>query len=160
MQGDPDVLRLLNEHLTSELTAINQYFLHSKMQANWGFTELAAHTRDESFEEMRHAESVTDRILLLGGLPNYQRIGSLRIGQTLREQFESDLALELDVLNRLKPGIVMCREKQDTTSAKLLEDILAQEEDHIDYLQTQLELMDKLGDALYAAQCVARPPTI
>lgn len=121
MQGDPDVLRLLNEQLTSELTAINQYFLHSKMQDNWGFTELAAHTRAESFDEMRHAEEITDRILLLDGLPNYQRIGSLRIGQTLREQFEADLAIEYDVLNRLKPGIVMCREKQDTTSAVLLE---------------------------------------
>jgi bacterioferritin len=159
MQGDPDVLRLLNEQLTSELTSINQYFLHSKMQDNWGFTELASHTRAESFEEMRHAEAVTDRILLLDGLPNYQRIGSLRIGQTLREQFESDLALELDVLNRLKPGVIMCREKQDSTSAKLLESILTDEEDHIDYLQTQLELIDKLGEALYAAQCVARPPT-
>ena len=159
MQGDPDVLRLLNEQLTSELTAINQYFLHSKMQDNWGFTELAAHTREESFEEMRHAEVITDRILLLNGLPNYQRIGSLRIGQNLREQFESDLQIELDVLNRLKPGIVMCREKQDSTSAKLLETILVDEESHIDYLQTQLELMDKLGEALYAAQCVARPPS-
>lgn len=159
MQGDPDVLRLLNEQLTSELTAINQYFLHSKMQANWGFTELAAHTRAESFEEMAHAEAVTDRILLLDGLPNYQRIGSLRVGQTLREQFDSDLAIEFDVVNRLKPGIVMCREKQDTTSAVLLEKILADEEGHIDYLQTQLELMDKLGEALYAAQCVARPPS-
>lgn len=159
MQGDPDVLRLLNEQLTSELTAINQYFLHSKMQDNWGFTELASHTRDESFEEMRHAEEVTDRILLLDGLPNYQRIGSLRIGQTLREQFESDLALEFDVVNRLKPGVIMCREKQDSTSANLLEKILADEEDHIDYLQTQVELMDKLGEALYSAQCVARPPS-
>lgn len=159
MQGDPDVLRLLNEQLTSELTAINQYFLHSKMQDNWGFTEVAGHTREESFEEMRHAEEVTDRILLLDGLPNYQRIGSLRIGQSLREQFESDLALELEVLNRLKPGVIMCREKQDATSANLLEKILSDEEDHIDYLQTQLELMDKLGEALYSAQCVSRPPT-
>jgi bacterioferritin len=159
MQGDSDVLRLLNEQLTSELTAINQYFLHSKMQDNWGFSELAAHTREESFEEMRHAEEVTDRILLLDGLPNYQRIGSLRIGQTLREQFESDLALELDVMDRLKPGVIMCREKQDSTSARLLEKILVDEEDHIDYLQTQLELMDKLGEALYAAQCVSRPPS-
>ncbi|MEB3050223.1 bacterioferritin [Mycolicibacter sp. MYC123] len=159
MQGDPEVLKLLNEQLTSELTAINQYFLHSKMQDNWGFTELAGHTRDESFEEMRHAEAVTDRILLLDGLPNYQRIGSLRIGQTLREQFESDLALEMDVLNRLRPGIVMCRDKQDSTTAKLLEGILVEEESHIDYLQTQLELMDKLGDALYSAQCVSRPPS-
>ncbi|MEB3030567.1 bacterioferritin [[Mycobacterium] nativiensis] len=159
MQGDPEVLKLLNEQLTSELTAINQYFLHSKMQDNWGFTELAGHTRAESFEEMRHAEAITDRILLLDGLPNYQRIGSLRIGQTLREQFESDLAVEMDVLNRLRPGIVMCREKQDSTTAKLLEGILAEEESHIDYLQTQLELMDKLGEALYSAQCVSRPPS-
>lgn len=159
MQGDPEVLKLLNEQLTSELTAINQYFLHSKMQENWGFTELAGHTRAESFEEMRHAEAITDRILLLDGLPNYQRIGSLRIGQTLREQFESDLAVEMDVLNRLRPGIVLCREKQDSTTAKLLESILAEEESHIDYLQTQLELMDKLGDALYSAQCVSRPPS-
>jgi bacterioferritin len=159
MQGDPDVLRLLNEQLTSELTAINQYFLHSKMQENWGFTELASRTRAEAFDEMRHAEMVTDRILLLDGLPNYQRLGSLRVGQTLREQFESDLAIEFDVMNRLKPGIIMCREKQDSTSAQLLEKIVADEEDHIDYLQTQLELMDKLGEALYSAQCVARPPT-
>lgn len=159
MQGDPDVLKLLNEQLTSELTAINQYFLHSKMQDSWGFTEVAAHTRAESFEEMNHAEAITDRILLLDGLPNYQRLFSLKVGQTLREQFESDLAIELDVVARLKPGIVMCREKQDSTSANLLEKILADEEEHVDYLQTQLELMTTLGDALYAAQCVARPPS-
>jgi bacterioferritin len=158
MQGDPEVLRLLNEQLTSELTTINQYFLHSKMQQNWGFTELATRTRDESFEEMRHAEWITDRILLLDGLPNYQRLFSLRVGQTLREQFESDLAVELEVAARLRPGIVMCREKQDSTSAVLLERIMADEEKHIDYLQTQLELMEKLGEALYAAQCVSRPP--
>ncbi|MBV9091025.1 MAG: bacterioferritin [Mycobacteriaceae bacterium] len=159
MQGEPDVLRLLNEQLTSELTAINQYFLHSKMQQFWGLTEVAAHTRAESFEEMKHAEALTDRILILGGLPNYQRLFSLRVGQTLREQFESDLAIEAEVLDRLKPGIVMCRDKQDTTSAVLLEGIVADEESHIDYLETQLELMDKLGEALYLAQCVARPPT-
>lgn len=120
MQGDPDVLRLLNEQLTSELTAINQYFLHSKMQDNWGFTELAAHTRAESFDEMRHAEEITDRILLLDGLPNYQRIGSLRIGQTLREQFEADLAIEYDVLNRLKPadrGPHHCRVRTAATNS-------------------------------------------
>ncbi|HME48872.1 bacterioferritin [Mycobacterium sp.] len=158
MQGNADVLRLLNEQLTSELTAINQYFLHSKMQQNWGFTELASRTRAESFEEMTHAEWITDRILLLDGLPNYQRLFSVRVGQTLREQFESDLAVEFDVAARLKPGIVMCRDKQDSTSATLLERIMADEEKHIDYLQTQLELMDKLGEALYAAQCVSRPP--
>jgi bacterioferritin len=145
MQGDPDVLKLLNEQLTSELTAINQYFLHSKMQANWGFTELAQYTRKESFEEMQHAEEITDRILLLDGLPNYQRLFSLRIGQTLREQFEADLAIEYEVVARLRPGIIMCREKEDATSANLFEKILSNEEDHIDYLETQLELVKKIG---------------
>jgi bacterioferritin len=158
MQGDPDVLKLLNEQLTSELTAINQYFLHSKMQDSWGFTEVAEHTRKESFEEMNHAEAITDRILLLDGLPNYQRLFSLRVGQTLREQFEADLEIEYEVAARLRPGIIMCREKHDSTSATLLEGIMADEEQHIDYLETQLELMGKLGEELYLAQCVSRPP--
>ncbi|WP_286009542.1 bacterioferritin [Mycobacterium tuberculosis] len=105
------------------------------------------------------AEVSDQRVSGLTGAVHYQRIGSLRIGQTLREQFEADLAIEYDVLNRLKPGIVMCREKQDTTSAVLLEKIVADEEEHIDYLETQLELMDKLGEELYSAQCVSRPPT-
>jgi len=158
MQGDPEILKLLNEQLTSELTAINQYFLHSKMQENWGFTELAKKTREESFDEMHHAEAITDRILMLDGLPNYQRLFSLRVGQTLREQFEADLAIEYEVVERLKPAIVLCREKRDTTTAILFEQILADEEKHIDYLESQLELMDKLGEQLYAAQCVSRPP--
>ena len=159
MQGDAEVLKLLNEQLTSELTAINQYFLHSKMQDSWGFSELSSHTRKEAFEEMTHAEIITDRILLLNGLPNYQRLFSVKVGQTLREQFESDLTIEYDVVTRLRPGVVMCREKGDATSANLLEGILADEEEHIDYLETQLELMDKLGEQLYAAQCVSRPPS-
>lgn len=157
MQGDPEVLALLNEQLTSELTAVNQYFLHSKLQASWGFTELATHTRVESFEEMRHAEVIADRILLMEGLPNFQRLFPLRIGQTVREQFEGDLAVEVEVVERLRPGIAMCRQKGDATSANMLEVILAQEEQHIDYLQTQMELMDRLGEQLYLAQCVARP---
>jgi bacterioferritin len=159
MRGDDDIISLLNEQLTSELTAINQYFLHAKMQANWGFTELAAHTRAESIEEMHHAERVTDRILFLEGLPNYQRLFSLRVGQTVREQFQADLAVEMEVLERLRPGITLCREKGDITTANLFEQILADEEDHIDYLETQLELMDKLGEQLYLSQLVARPPT-
>lgn len=158
MQGDSEVLALLNEQLTSELTAVNQYFLHSKLQASSGFTELATHTRAESFEEMRHAEMITDRILLMEGLPNFQRLFPLRIGQTVREQFEADLAVEVEVAERLRPGIAMCRQKGDATSANLLEVILADEEQHIDYLQTQMELMDRLGEQLYLAQCVARPP--
>ena len=158
MQGDPEILRLLNEQLTSELTAINQYCLHAKRQENWGFTELAKHTRAESIDEMVHAERITDRILLLDGLPNYQRIGSLRIGQSLREQFDSDLAIEYEVVGRLRPAVIVCREKQDSTTARLFEDIIADEEKHIDYLETQLELMNTLGVELYSAQCVARPP--
>jgi bacterioferritin len=158
MQGDPDVLKLLNEQLTSELTAINQYFLHSKMQDNWGLTEVAEKTRQESFEEMHHAEWVTDRILLLDGLPNYQKLFSVRIGQTLREQFEADLALEYEVVERLKPGIIMCRGKGDATTANIFEAILKDEEGHIDHLETQLQLMEKLGEELYLAQCVSRPP--
>ena len=159
MRGDDEIISLLNEQLTSELTAINQYFLHAKMQANWGFTELAAHTRAESIEEMHHAERVTDRILFLEGLPNYQRLFTLRVGQTVREQFQADLAVEMEVLDRLRPGITLCREKGDITTANLFEQILSDEEDHIDYLETQLELMDRLGEQLYLSQLVARPPT-
>jgi bacterioferritin len=107
---------------------------------------------------MRHAEAITDRILLLNGLPNYQRLFSLRVGQTLREQFEADLAIEYEVVERLKPGIILCREKSDSTTANLFELILADEEKHIDYIETQLELMDRLGEPLYSAQCVSRPP--
>jgi len=159
MQGDARVIELLNEQLTSELTAINQYFLHAKMQENWGYTKLAAHTRAESIEEMTHAERLTDRILFLEGLPNYQRLGTLRIGQTVREQMESDLAIELAVVERLRPGIIMCREKGDATTANLFEEILADEEHHIDYIETNLELMNTLGDQLYLAQLVDQPPT-
>ncbi|WAC54764.1 bacterioferritin [Gordonia sp. SL306] len=160
MRGDDEVIALLNEQLTSELTAINQYFLHSKMQANWGLTEIAGKSRAESIEEMHHAETLTDRILFLEALPNYQKILPLRIGQTLREQFESDLAVEIEVVERLRPGISMCRGKGDITSAKILEDILKDEEDHIDYLETQLELLDKLGEQLYLSKTVATPPTV
>jgi bacterioferritin len=159
MQGDPDVIAALNEQLTSELTAINQYFLHAKMQQNWGYTELAEKTRKESIEEMEHAEEVTDRILFLEGLPNYQRLLPLRIGQTVREQFQADLSVEVEVVQRLQPVIIMCRDKGDATSANLFEKILANEEEHIDYLETQLALMDSLGEALYLAQCVSRPPS-
>jgi bacterioferritin len=159
MQGDPEVIALLNEQLTSELTAINQYFLHAKMQQNWGLTKLAAYTREESIDEMRHAEKLTDRILFLEGLPNYQRLGTLNIGQTVREQLQSDLAIEVAVVERLRPGIAMCREKGDMTSANLFEEILADEEHHIDYIETNLALIDRLGEQLYLAQLVDQPPT-
>jgi bacterioferritin len=152
VQGDPEIIALLNEQLTSELTAINQYFLHAKMQENWGYADLAAHTRKESIEEMTHAERVTDRILFLDGLPNYQRLGTLTIGQSVPEQFHADLAIEHAVVNRLRPGIQMCRAKGDSTTALLFEEILADEEKHIDYLETQIELIQKLGEQLYLSQ--------
>ncbi|MCW2721569.1 MAG: bacterioferritin [Pseudonocardiales bacterium] len=158
MRGDPEIIALLNDQLTSELTAINQYFLHAKMQANWGLTKLAAYTRDESIDEMKHAEKITDRILFLEGLPNYQKLGTLKIGQTVKEQLEADLSIELAVVERLRPGIIMCRGKGDHTSANLLEEILADEEHHIDYIETNLELIDKLGEQLYLAQLVDQPP--
>ena len=157
MQGDARVIELLNEQLTSELTAINQYFLHAKMQENWGYNKLAAYTRKESIEEMTHAERLTDRILFLEGLPNYQKLLPLSIGQTVREQFQADLNIELSVVARLRPGVIMCREKGDHTSANLLEKILGNEEEHIDYLETQLSLLDHLGEQLYLAGQVEHP---
>ena len=159
MRGDDEVIALLNEQLTRELTAINQYFLHAKMQANWGFTMLAEHTRDESIDEMKHAERITDRILFLEGLPNYQKLLPLRIGQTVKEQFEADLAVEMEAVDALRPAIALCREKGDVTTANIFEDILEDEEEHIDYLETNLELIGKLGEQLYLSQLVERPPT-
>ena len=157
MAADPKVLEFLNSQLTGELTAINQYFLHAKMQENWGYTKIAKHTRAESMEEMVHAERITDRILLLGGLPNFARLNPLRIGTTVKEQLQSDLAVEEDAVAVLRPGIEYMRSVGDTTSARLFEEILDNEEDHIDYLTTQLELVDTLGEALYLAQLVEQP---
>ncbi|MFF5108780.1 bacterioferritin [Streptosporangium sp. NPDC000509] len=158
MQGDKKIIELLNEQLTAELTAINQYFLHAKMQENWGYTRLAKYTREESIDEMRHAEKLTDRILFLEGLPNYQKLGTLHIGQTVAEQLRADLDVELEVVNRLKPAIVLMREKGDTTSARLFEEILEDEEHHIDYLETELGLIGSLGEQLYLAR-YAEPPS-
>ncbi|MFF5531096.1 bacterioferritin [Streptomyces cinerochromogenes] len=157
MQGDPEVIEFLNEQLTGELTAINQYFLHAKMQENLGWTKLAKYTRHESFDEMKHAEVLTDRILFLEGLPNYQRLFHVRVGQTVREMFEADRQIEVEAIDRLRRGIKVMREKGDITSATIFEDILADEEHHIDYLDTQLELVDKLGEALYLAQLIEQP---
>ncbi|MBB2909652.1 bacterioferritin [Streptosporangium becharense] len=158
MQGDKQIIELLNEQLTAELTAINQYFLHAKMQENWGYTKLAKYTREESIDEMRHAEKLTDRILFLEGLPNYQRLGTLHIGQTVAEQLRADLEVELEVVRRIRPAIVLMREKGDHTSARLFEEILEDEEHHIDYLETELGLIDSLGEQLYLAR-YAEPPS-
>ncbi|GGQ63836.1 bacterioferritin [Streptomyces althioticus] len=154
MQGDPEVIEFLNEQLTAELTAINQYFLHSKLQDHKGWYKLAKYTRDESFDEMRHAELLTDRILLLDGLPNYQRLFHVRVGQTVTEMFQADREVELEAIDRLRRGIEVMRNKNDITSANIFEAILADEEHHIDYLDTQLELIDKLGEALYLSTVI------
>ena len=157
MQGDPEVIELLNEQLTAELTAINQYFLHSKMQENNGWPKLAKYTRHESFDEMKHAEILTDRILFLEGLPNYQRLFHIRIGQTVKEMFEADRQVEVEAIDRLRRGVVVMRAKGDITSANLFEDILKDEEHHIDYLDTQLELVELLGEPLYVQSLIEQP---
>src|SRR5688572_33102817 len=116
MRGDAQVLEFLNEQLTAELTAINQYFLHARMQANWGYTKLAAHARHESIDEMRHAEVLTDRILFLEGLPNFQRLFPLRVGESVREQFNADMQIEVEAVDRLRRGIEYMRSVGDVTS--------------------------------------------
>jgi bacterioferritin len=157
MQGDERVIEFLNEQLTAELTAINQYFLHAKMQENWGFSKLAKHTRAESIDEMRHADIITDRILFLDGLPNYQKLFALRIGENVKEMFECDMLVEEEAIDRLRRGIEYMRSIGDVTSARLFEEILADEEHHIDYLETQLELIEKLGIALYLQNVTEHP---
>jgi bacterioferritin len=157
MRGDDQVIGYLNEQLTAELTAINQYFLHAKMQENFGWTKLAAHTRAESIDEMRHAETLTDRILFLEGLPNYQRLFTVRIGTTLQEMFTADMAVEMEAIDRLRRGIAHMRGIGDITSAAIFEAILADEEGHVDYLETQLELLAKLGEHLYLQTLIEQP---
>jgi len=157
MQGDKEVIAYLNEQLTAELTAINQYFLHYKMQENRGWKKLAEYTRHESIDEMKHAEVLTDRILYLDGLPNYQKLFPLEIGQTVTEMFQADMKVEVAAVDRLRRGIAVMREKGDITSANIFEDILKDEEEHIDYLETQLDLIGQLGEPLYLAQLVEQP---
>ncbi|WP_374983484.1 bacterioferritin [Streptomyces fradiae] len=157
MQGDPEVIEFLNEQLTAELTAINQYFLHAKMQENNGWAKLAKYTRAESFDEMKHAEVLTDRILFLEGLPNYQRLFHVRVGQSVTEMFQADREIEVEAIDRLRRGIEVMRAKGDITSANIFESILADEEHHIDYLDTQLELVEKLGESLYLSTIIEQP---
>ena len=155
MQGDERVIEILNEVITAELTAINQYFLHAKMCDDWGLTKLAEYTRSESIDEMKHAESLIDRVLYLEGHPNLQRLGTLHIGETVEEQFRSDLELEHRAVERLQGGAATCRQIGDITSAQLLEDILASEEEHIDWLEAQLTLIEQVGIENYLATQIA-----
>ncbi|NKY50940.1 bacterioferritin [Nocardia vermiculata] len=157
MEGDKEIISLLNEQLTAELTAINQYFLHAKMQENWGYTKLAGHTRHESIDEMKHAEILTDRILFLDGLPNYQKLNALRIGQTVPEQLQADLQIEMEAVTRLRGGIELMRSRGDVTSARIFETILEDEESHVDYLETELGLLTALGEQLYLQRFTDTP---
>ncbi len=152
MRGNDDVIEVLNEVLTAELTAINQYFLHAKIMEDWGYLRLAEYTKHESIDEMKHAEQVTDRILFLDGLPNYQRYFPLRIGETVPEMFESDLQLEYAAVERLNRGVALAVEQGDNGSRELLEAILVSEEEHIDWLETQLETIRQVGAENYLAQ--------
>ena len=152
MQGNPEIIELLNEVLTAELTAINQYFLHAKMCDHWGFAKLAAHLPDESIDEMRHAEALVDRVLFFDGVPNLQRLWTLRIGETVEEQFRNDLELEYAAVERLNAGIAATTAAGDNGTRHLFEEILVSEEEHIDWLETQLEAIRQIGVAQYLGE--------
>ena len=152
MKGDAKVIEFLNKALYNELTAINQYFLHAKMLKNWGLKELAEHEYHESIDEMKHADTLSERILFLDGLPNFQALGRLRIGENPLEVLRADLALELEAIPLLREAIAHCETVGDYVSRKLFADILDSEEEHIDWLETQLSLIQRIGEANYLAQ--------
>ncbi len=152
MRGSPEVVELLNEVLTAELTAINQYFVDARMCANWGFERLAAHIRADSIDEMKDAEALIDRILYLEGVPNLQRLGSVRVGETVVEKLGLALGVEKEAIERLNVGIALCVAQGDNGSREILEQILAGEEEHADWLEAQLELIRQVGEANYLSQ--------
>ena len=147
-----EIISVLNDVLTGELTAINQYFIHAKMCGDWGYDRLHDKIREESIDEMRHAEQLIERILYLGGVPNGQRMSKLRIGETVLEQLKSDLALELEALPRLNKGIALATDVGDNGTRALLESILTSEEEHVDWLEAQLELIEQTGLQNYLSQ--------
>lgn len=155
MKGDPKTIEFLNKALYNELTAINQYFLHAKMLKNWGLKELADHEHHESIDEMKHADKLAERILFLDGLPNFQALGKLRIGENPRELLECDLALEHEALPLLRDAIAHCEQVADYVSRQLFADILESEEEHIDWIETQLSLMQRLGEQNYLLTKIA-----
>ncbi len=152
MKGHADVITLLNEVLTAELTAINQYFIHARMCENWGYERLWKKLREESIGEMRHADRLIARILYLEGVPNVQRLGKVNVGQTVPEQLRLDLDLERAAVLALNNGIERCRSLSDNGSRDLLEEILVSEESHINWIEAQLELVRQAGEANYLAQ--------
>jgi len=152
MKGDKKVIEILNDVLTAELTAINQYFVHGEMCDNWGYDRLHDAIRKHSIGEMKHAEEVIERILFLEGIPNMQRLGKINIGENVPEQLRLDHALEADAIKRLNEGIEACRNDDDNNSRHLLEEILEDEEEHIDWIESQLSLLEQVGVQNYLAQ--------
>ena len=145
MQGDPQVIDFLNKALTNELTAINQYWLHYRVLKNWGIEKLAEYERHESIDEMKHADKLSERILFLDGLPNFQMLGKLRIGENVEEMLKCDLALEMEALVQLKGAIAHCEKVQDYASRDLFSEILENEEAHVDTLETQFDMIARMG---------------
>ena len=152
MKGDADVIQILNDVLCAELTGINQYFIHAMMCGNWHYKRLAKHSHEESIEEMKHAQEVIERILYLDGVPNMQKYMKINVGQTVPEQHEFDLALEKDAVDRLNKGIELCRTKGDNGTRLLLEKILHDEEEHVDWLESELQQIKELGLENYLTQ--------
>lgn len=157
MKGNEEVLNLLNQLLTNELTAINQYFIHAKMCQNWGYDRLAKKIRDESIDEMKHADQIISRILFLEGVPNLQKLNKLRVGETVKEQLESDLQLEYAAIAYLNQGIATARTIGDNATEDLFTRILVSEEEHTDWLETQLELIRQVGEQNYLTQQIKKP---
>ncbi|MBC7978122.1 MAG: bacterioferritin [Myxococcales bacterium] len=156
MKGNDEVLTLLNLLLTNELTAINQYFIHAKMCENWGFERLGHKIREESIDEMRHADQVISRILFLEGVPNLQRYHKLHVGETVKEQLESDLQLEYAAIAFLNQGIDTARKANDNATEDLFTKILVSEEAHADWLETQLDLIRQVGEQNYLSQQIKK----
>ena len=152
MKGDAKVIEALNDVLTAELTAINQYFVHAKMCENWGYGRLASKKREESIEEMKHADAVIARILFLDGVPNMQRLGPVRVGEEPVEQHQVDLELELEAVGRINEAIALCRDKSDNGTRELLDEILEDEEESVDWLEAQLHLVEEVGRERYLAE--------
>jgi bacterioferritin len=159
MKGHDQVVTLLNDILTAELTAINQYFIHARMCENWGYKRLWKKLRDESIGEMRHADRLIERVLYLEGVPNVQRLGKVNVGQTVPEQLKLDLELERAAVAALNGGVEQCRGLGDNGSRDLLEDILKSEEGHIDWIEEQLELIKQVGQAHYLSQQIREEDT-